>query len=255
MLERGRDLGLEQEALSKAPVLGKLRGEQLERDVPLQPQVVRSVDDAHPAAAEQLLDPVAEDFAADARIIGSRPSVSARAVECRLGHDQTGLRAWGVGLRSFTHVALRVEHLREAEAFYCELFALEVAFREVETREGWWTVPAGAEWAEIEGAGVEVGLVMLFRDGFRLALEAVGHVSRDGLLSHVGVHADEQELARLRDCAPAAGCEIVLDGERALIIDDPFGVRWELNTFAYDDPPSLGTGARTGAWLELEPPD
>jgi catechol 2,3-dioxygenase-like lactoylglutathione lyase family enzyme len=160
-----------------------------------------------------------------------------------------------VGLRSFTHVALRVESVRVAEAFYRELFALEVAFREVETAEGWWTVPSGAEWAEIEGAGVDVGLVMLFRDGFRLALEAVSQVSRDGLLSHVGLHVDEQELQRLRECAPAAGCEIVLDRERALIIDDPFGVRWELNTFAYDDPPSLSTGARTGAWLELGPAD
>jgi catechol 2,3-dioxygenase-like lactoylglutathione lyase family enzyme len=161
----------------------------------------------------------------------------------------------GVGLRSFTHVALRVERLREAEAFYCGLFALEVAFREAETLEGWRTVPAGADWEDVEGAGVEVGLVMLSRDGFRVALEAVKRVSRDGLLSHVGVYADEQELERLRACAAAAGCEIVLDRERALIIDDPFGVRWELNTFAYDDPSSLSTGARTGGWLEIKPPD
>ena len=58
--------------------------------------------------------------------------------------------------------------------------------------------------------------------------------------------------------AAAAGPErssIVLDRERALIIDDPFGVRWELNTFAYDDPSSLSTGARTGGWLEIKPPD
>jgi hypothetical protein len=49
----------------------------------------------------------------------------------------------------------------------------------------------------------------------------------------------------------AGGCEIVVDTGRALIIDDPFGIRWELNTFAYDDPRSLSTGARTGRWIEL----
>ena len=114
---------------------------------------------------------------------------------------------------------------------------------------------AGADWEDVEGAGVEVGLVMLCRDRFRVALEAVKRVSRDGLLSHVGVYADEQELERLRACAAATGCEIVLDRERALIIDDPFGVRWELNTFAYDDPSSLSTGARIGGWLEIKPPD
>jgi hypothetical protein len=32
-------------------------------------------------------------------------------------------------LHGFTHLALRVSDLREAEAFYCELFALEVAWR------------------------------------------------------------------------------------------------------------------------------
>jgi hypothetical protein len=69
----------------------------------------------------------------------------------------------------------------------------------------------------------------------------------------VGVYVDEPERGRLRERAAAAGCAIALDHERALIIDDPFGVRWEVNTFAYDDPPSLSTGARRGDWLEIEP--
>ncbi len=47
----------------------------------------------------------------------------------------------------------------------------------------------------------------------------------------------------------------VLDREGALIIGDPFVVRWELNTLAYDEPPSLSIGARTGGLLEIKPPD
>jgi hypothetical protein len=43
----------------------------------------------------------------------------------------------------------------------------------------------------------------------------------------------------------------VLDRAGALIFDDPYGVRWELNSFPYEDPPSLSTGARTGHWLEI----
>ena|SRR2546422_6290180 len=150
------------------------------------------------------------------------------------------------------HLALRVERLRAAEAFYCELFALEVAFREAETPEGWQTLPTQAGWAEAEAAGVELDLVMLYRDGFRLALESVDRVSPPGLLSHVGVYADDSELERVRERAEGVGCKIVtFDRERSLVIDDPFGVRWELNTFAYDDPPSLSTGARTGRWLDV----
>jgi catechol 2,3-dioxygenase-like lactoylglutathione lyase family enzyme len=154
-------------------------------------------------------------------------------------------------MHSFTHVALRVERLREAETFYCELFALDVAWREAETPEGWQTLPQAAGWDDAERAGVQLGIVMLYRDGVRLALEAVDSVTDDGQLSHVGVLVDDGELERLRRIARAAGCAIVVESERALIFDDLFGVRWEFNTFSYDDPPSMSTGARTGRWLEL----
>ena len=74
MVERGGELRLAQEALSEAPVLGQLRCEQLEGDLAVERKVVGPVDDAHPAAAEQRLDPVAEELRADARV-------------CRGGHD------------------------------------------------------------------------------------------------------------------------------------------------------------------------
>jgi catechol 2,3-dioxygenase-like lactoylglutathione lyase family enzyme len=156
-----------------------------------------------------------------------------------------------MSLHSYTHVALRVERLREAETFYRDLFALEVAFREAETPDGWQTLPPSADWDDAERAGINLGLVMLYRDGLRLALEAVDAVADDGRLSHVGVFASEDELDRLRKAALAAGCEVVSDRPLSLVFDDPFGVRWEFNTFPYDDPPSLSTGARTGSWLEI----
>lgn len=156
---------------------------------------------------------------------------------------------------SVTHVALRVERLREAETFYRSLFALEVAFREAETPDGWWTLPASADWDDARRAGIDLGLVMLYRGGLRLALEAADAVAKDGQLSHVGVFVDEDELTRLRGVAAEFGCQIVLDRAQALTFDDPFGVRWELNSFPYDDPPSLSTGARAGRWLEVASSD
>ncbi len=50
------------------------------------------------------------------------------------------------------------------------MFALEVAFREAETPEGWGTLPDSADWDDAERAGFDIGLVMLYRDGFRLAI-------------------------------------------------------------------------------------
>ncbi len=156
-----------------------------------------------------------------------------------------------MAMHSVTHLALRVERLRDAEAFYRGLFAMEVAFREAETPDGWWTLPQSAGWDDAERAGIDLGLVMLYRDGIRLALEAADAVAADGQLSHVGVFVDEDELTRLRASAADAGCRIVQDRAQALVFDDPFGVRWELNTFPYDDPPSLSTGTRAGRWLEV----
>jgi hypothetical protein len=148
-------------------------------------------------------------------------------------------------------VALRVEDLRAAEEYYRGLFSLDVAFREAETPDGWRTLPGGAGWDDAERAGIELGLVQLYRDGVRLALEAVDAAPGEGRLSHVGLFIDDDERLRLRSAARAAGCQIAVDDERALIFDDRFGVRWELNTFPYDDPPRLSAGAREDRWLDV----
>jgi catechol 2,3-dioxygenase-like lactoylglutathione lyase family enzyme len=141
-----------------------------------------------------------------------------------------------------THVALRVTDVRDAEEYYRDLFGLEVAFREAPTEAGWATLPDGADWEE---SPAELQLTMLFRDGFRLALERADHVAPKGQLSHIGLQVDAEELDALRRHVGA-----VVDNDRALVFDDRFGVRWELNTFAYDEPRALSTGARTGRWLE-----
>jgi catechol 2,3-dioxygenase-like lactoylglutathione lyase family enzyme len=152
----------------------------------------------------------------------------------------------------FTHIALRVERLREAEHYYRNLFSLKVAFREAETADGWRTLPPSATWEDAEKAGVVLGLVMLYRDGFRLAIEAADAVNENGRLDHIGVYVEEEDLDRIRRRASEGNCQIVLDRPNALILVDPLGVRWELNSFPYDDPPSLSTGARTGRWVELQ---
>ena len=85
VLERHHELRLAREALAEAIVARQGRRDELERNRPLQAQVVRPVDDAHPAAADQLLDPVAEEVGADvngrgdvhARCLGSKPTPAA----------------------------------------------------------------------------------------------------------------------------------------------------------------------------------
>ncbi|HEX6290380.1 MAG TPA: VOC family protein [Herpetosiphonaceae bacterium] len=145
------------------------------------------------------------------------------------------------------HLALRVVDLRQAESFYCTLFALEVLFREAEHADGWRTLPTASSWDDAIAAGIDLGLSMLQREGFTLALEAQSAIMPDGTLSHIGLHVDRAELAELRRRAALLGCTIVADRPDALIIDDPYGVRWEVMTRAH----VLSTSERTGVWLEL----
>jgi catechol 2,3-dioxygenase-like lactoylglutathione lyase family enzyme len=152
--------------------------------------------------------------------------------------------------RAFTHIALVVSPLRQAEEFYQALFALDVAFREAEMADGWRTLPPLASWNDAEAADIHLGLSSLHRDGFTLALED-GPGTAGGRLSHIGVQVDAPDLERLRTQAPALGCQLTLDKPTLLVFDDPYGVRWEVTTSSYDDPSRLSTGARTERWLDV----
>ncbi len=152
--------------------------------------------------------------------------------------------------RAITHIALVVTPLRQAEEFYQALFALDVAFREAETADGWRTLPPHASWNDAETAGIHLGLCSLHRDAFTLALED-GPGTTGGRLSHIGVQVDAEDLERLRSQAPALGCQFTLNRPTLLVFDDPYGVRWEVTTFSYEDPSRLSTGARTGRWLDV----
>jgi catechol 2,3-dioxygenase-like lactoylglutathione lyase family enzyme len=150
--------------------------------------------------------------------------------------------------RSVTHLALRVADLRQAEEFYGALFDLRVAFREADVADGWRTLPEGAGWEDAQAAGISLDLSVLHRDALRLALERAGEgFVAGGRLSHVGLEITDVEMERLRQAAPGLGCQIVQDRRGLLLVDDPYGVRWELTTgYALRNP-----GAVTGRWLDV----
>ena len=70
MVDRRGQLRLAQEAVTERLVLCEVRGQELERNPPLEPQILSQVDDAHAAPAEQRLDPIAGKLGADPRVVG-----------------------------------------------------------------------------------------------------------------------------------------------------------------------------------------
>ena len=69
MVDRRGQLRLAQEWASERLVLGEPPRQQLERDLPLEPQVLGQVDDAHAAPAQQRLDPVTGELSTDPRVV------------------------------------------------------------------------------------------------------------------------------------------------------------------------------------------
>jgi hypothetical protein len=68
MVKRGRQLGLRKEAIAEALVSRELLGDELERDLAVQAEVLGGVDDAHAASSQPSLDSIARDLRPDARI-------------------------------------------------------------------------------------------------------------------------------------------------------------------------------------------
>ena len=65
VVERGGGLRLAPEALERDRVVEVLRGQELQRDQPVEARVLRLVHDSHAAAAELLEDAVVGDRLAD----------------------------------------------------------------------------------------------------------------------------------------------------------------------------------------------
>lgn len=146
------------------------------------------------------------------------------------------------------HIALRVADLRGAEDYYRALFGAAVAFREAKVADGWRTLPPDADWGDAENAGITLQLVMLAREGLRVALfRSDAEIAAAGRLDHINVEVNAPDLAAMRDRAPALGCRVALDAPQAIILDDRYGVRWELTT-ALDQ----GSNGEThGRWLDV----
>jgi hypothetical protein len=158
---------------------------------------------------------------------------------------------------SMTHVAIVIEQakLEQAEAFYRRIFHMDVAFRETMTDKGWATLPHDSDaWALAKDQGIQIGLIMLYKGGLAIDLEARPVPNGRGPFSHTGLHVNGQELEMIRQRAKDTGCSITFDVPHMVVFDDVFGMRWEVTTLSYADPYALSAGRREGRWVNAKQP-
>jgi len=147
---------------------------------------------------------------------------------------------------SFGHLALFVDDLRQAEAFYRQTFGLEVMFREAIDEDGvWGTLPTGQGWDSADEAAIEIGMVALGRD--RLVLPIFAGRPSKGTILEIGVSTSPEEIEAIRSRLPAEA--VVQSHEHHdLIFEDPFGFTWHING---TDDGFLSNGEIAGHWLNL----
>jgi hypothetical protein len=99
VVDRRGEPRLARDAIAKGLVAGESWREDLERDGPVEPHVVRAVDPARPAAAHELLDPIPGN-------LGGREGVVARR------HDARPIRASMIVVATSTAVTARASRHR-----------------------------------------------------------------------------------------------------------------------------------------------
>jgi catechol 2,3-dioxygenase-like lactoylglutathione lyase family enzyme len=156
---------------------------------------------------------------------------------------------------SMTHVAIVIEpeRMEEAEAFYRRLFGMEVAFRETRTTEGWATLPSDVDvWYYTRERNINIGLIMLYRGGLSIDLEARTVPQGSGRFSHTGLHVAGDELALIKNRVRDLDCAKTFDAAHMIVFDDPFRMRWEVTTLSYEKPSALSAGCREGRWYATQ---
>ena len=161
---------------------------------------------------------------------------------------------WVVGrvaaMARFHHVAIRVPHLRDAEAHYQALLDARVAFREVLGDDGWMTFPDGSDWPDFDRIGVAPQMSALRVGSLEVTL-IEGESSGSGSLDHLAVLVSKALFGEMADRAVSLGCTVEHRSDDYVMFVDRYGIGWEIS-------PDLGrsgvmkpVGARTGRWVDI----
>lgn len=147
-------------------------------------------------------------------------------------------------LRGLHHLVLLVDDVPVDEAYYRELFDLELLFREGALDGEPGTVPEAVDWDEALAKGVTPYMSFLGRDEFFLAVAqadgeaADGHdadsqeadsETTTGRVDHVALAVDERAFEAITERAEELGSDVERNAAHHRTFRDRLGIEWELN--------------------------
>lgn len=134
-----------------------------------------------------------------------------------------------MGIQGLHHLVLLVDDIPEEEAYYRELFSMEVLFREGALDGTPGTVPEDVGWDEALSKGVTPYMSFLGRDDFFLAVASADQETTTGRVDHVALAVDESAFESITERAEALGCNVEQNAPHHRILQDKLGFEWELN--------------------------
>ncbi len=125
------------------------------------------------------------------------------------------------------HIALSVPDLPAAEAYYRQMFQMQLIGREAQLEDGlWYTLPFDKSWADAEAAGIKMGMSALRNGAFVLALFQGD--APQGQVFAIGLNLPQEEMARVRSHLPD-DVQLFEDSASGLSFRDAYQIGWQIS--------------------------
>ena len=147
---------------------------------------------------------------------------------------------------SLDFIALYVTNLKEAEEYYRSLFGMDVITREAPMEDGvWYALPPDKGWADLDKAGIELGMLALRKDDLVLALFA--GEPKPGQIFTIGLSMTADEMDKLHSRLPKKQVATYKEG-KMLHFDDKFRLHWQIYLAPHH---FQSAGITRGNWMNL----
>ncbi|WP_231190269.1 VOC family protein [Haladaptatus sp. DYF46] len=137
-----------------------------------------------------------------------------------------------MGISGVHHLVLLVDDVPDGEAYYQELFDMDVLFREGTLNGEPGTVPDTVTWDEALAKDVTPYMSFLGRNDFFLAVAEADKHTTERQVDHVALDVDEESFEAITSRAESLGCEVERNAPFHRTFHDNRGFEWELNTHA-----------------------
>lgn len=135
-------------------------------------------------------------------------------------------------LRALNHIAIRVNELEKAEAFYTSFFGMVILGRAYRGPQGGYRpVAPGYDPRTAHAGNTEADVTFLGSEAVTFALRRVGRgdrVETNAVLDHISVDVDVHGFAELRGEVLMRNFDVLMLAQEAMSFRDPFGVVWEV---------------------------